>query len=309
MTMPRTVHLAIHLFARSVFFFVRKVTPRRLRNALKKRDERIKSATRAERKALAVKQHGTFGTAELVAHVRDMGVDPGSVVFAQGSLNDMYTFSGSPLDFLRALLATAGKGGTLLMPVYTRHYAMTPPPVFDVKTAPTYCGIVNEMLRRTPGAVRSMHPRHSICGVGPLAQGLLQGHETCEFADGVGSPFDRLRTRDDAFILTYGLPPTYCSFLHWVEDIDPSALPFRVHQKTAREFRVRDPEGNERAVPDYLKIRYISSLLELSGISSRLSPEVMIDASYKGVPMWIYPVKAFADELLALRDRGIIHYR
>jgi aminoglycoside 3-N-acetyltransferase len=277
---------------------------KRVRRWLNKHKGRQRQAA----KEAAIAQHGTFDAEELVAVLREAEVQEGSVLFVHCSFNDLYTFSGTSMDVLAALRILVGTSGTLLMPAYTSNAWSKPPRLFDVAREPTYTGLVNEIFRRTPGVIRSLHPRHSICGLGPLAKELLSGHEACVRADGPDSPFDRLRRREDARILTLGLPPGYVSILHWVEDLDPSKLPFRVHADEPITCQVRDMNGRIAMVQDWQYKKDVEARMDYERFSRYLSPSAMRHWTHKGVAFGLYDVKALAEELLVLRDRGITLY-
>ena len=176
--------------------------------------------------------------------LQGLGLDAGGVLLVQTSFNDLHSFAGRPAELLAALQALVGAQGTLVMPAYTEDRDSDPP--LELDTMPTYTGIVNELFRRTPGVLRSLHPRHSLCASGPLAAELLAGHDACLYADGPGSPFDRLRMRDDARILTLGLPRAFTSFLHWIEDFEPQRLPLAVHEPQPKCYRMRRPRWRRR---------------------------------------------------------------
>src|SRR5262249_10291369 len=137
-------------------------------------------------------------------------------------------YQGTPYELLSALRELAGPLGTLLMPSYSSNMSVIPCRPFDVLEEPTYTGLIPELFRREENAIRSLHPRHSICGLGPHANEVLAGHENCVYADGPDSPFERMR-RMDTQSLCLGLPPGFHSFTHWVEDIEPSKYPYKVH--------------------------------------------------------------------------------
>lgn len=278
---------------------------KRIRYRLNKREARQRKAS----KKAAIGQHGMFDGKELTAVLHEAGLPKGGVLFVHCSFNDLYTFAGTPIDILTALRRLVEPSGTLLMPAYTSKECSKPPLLFDVTREPTNTGVVNEIFRRSPGVTRSLHPRHSICGEGPMAEELLAGHELCVRADGPDSPFDRLRRRDDAHILTIGLPPGYVSILHWVEDLDPTRLPFPVHEDNPIPCRVRDTNGRIAVVLDRRVRKNVAVRVDFAGFSRYLSPNAMRYWKHKGVALGLYPVKTLAGELLALRDRGIIHYR
>jgi aminoglycoside 3-N-acetyltransferase len=183
------------LTPQSLKYRLSQLLPKVALEQLRKRYRRYVAAKRRSNRATELALHGSFGTDELLRVLRDLGITQGSVVFVQTSFNDLHTFAGRPIDLLNALRLLVGLEGTLLMPAYTTGTPNADGAPLVIETLPTYTGIVNELFRRSPGVTRSLHPRHSICGEGPLAASLLAGHERCLFADGPGSPFDRLRSR------------------------------------------------------------------------------------------------------------------
>ena len=174
---------------------------------------------------------------------RKAGIIENGVLFVQCSYNDLLTYRGTPYELLSALRELVGPQGTLLMPAFTTNMSDTPCRPFDVLREPTYTGIIPELFRREDGVVRSLHPRHSICGLGPYAAELLAGHEDCVYADGPGSPFDKIR-RINAQSLCLGLRPGFHSFVHWVEDIEPGKYPGKVHEGPF-ECSLRNADGEQ----------------------------------------------------------------
>lgn len=264
----------------------------------------------AKRKALkldTLAAYGKFGADELTRALRDLGIEEGDLLFVQCSFNDLYTFESSPMELIRALESAIGSSGTLFFPAYTNRES-TPSKPFNPLLDPTYTGIVSEIFRRSAGVVRSLHPRHSICGRGPLAEELLAGHELCSRADGLNSPLDRMRFLSNAKILTLGLPLGHISFLHWVEDFEPDKLPFAVCRAEAVDSSIEMPDGSVISIRDWQVRSDIAARLSLAPLFTQLSGNACNFTQYKGVSIGIYPMIPLAKELLALRDRGMIHY-
>ncbi len=49
-------------------------------------------------------------------------------------------------------------------------------PIFDHEKMPSNVGAISEAFRRSHGVVRSVHPPHSVCAMGPLAAELTADH-------------------------------------------------------------------------------------------------------------------------------------
>jgi aminoglycoside N3'-acetyltransferase len=275
---------------------------------LRKHQRKRAGRQRRQARDASIAKYGHVDAAELTAALRAIGIAPGCVLFVQTSINDMHTFSGRATDLLNALRGLVGPSGTLMMPAYTGEIPARAGMPLDAVHQPTYTGIVNELFRRSPGVVRSLHARHSICAEGPLATALLEGHERCVFADGPGSPLDRLRQRDDALILTIGLEPGFTSFLHWIEDYEPDKLPLRVHEPAARRYAVRHPDGRTVEVCDMHVRADVAARLDVQRIARELGPDEFRWVQHRGIDLGLYFVKPLSERLVSLRDKGIFHY-
>ena len=283
---------------------MRQLVPADTIKWLRRKRNNWQARQRARLRRTLTKRHGTFTAAQLVSFCRNAGIQKNGVLFVQCSYNDLVTYSGSPYELLCALKELVGPRGTLLMPAFTTNMSDTPCRLFDVQREPTYTGIIPELFRREDGVIRSLHPRHSMCGLGPLAAELLDGHEECVYADGRGSPFDRIR-KLNAQSLCLGMAPTpgRTAFIHWVEDIEPDKYPMKVHQGPF-DCLLRNAEGKEMRRPFYSRRPHLRNRGWL--IAKQLGPNAMDALELRGVPLCIYHWPAFADQLLALRDRGIV---
>jgi aminoglycoside N3'-acetyltransferase len=268
----------------------------------KRRAARLRAA-----KARAIATHGKVASAELAGVLRAAGVSAGDILFFQCSFNDLYTFEGSPVALLQLLRNLIGPSGTLLMPAYTHVSASRSQPFRPADDA-TYTGIVSEIFRRSPGVIRSLHPRHSICGVGPMAEHLLAQHQSCARADGPDSPFDRMRRLPESKILTLGMPRGCISFLHWVEDFEPEKLPLVVHRAAQITCSIEMPDGKLLPVQDLRARADAAARLSIDRLFQRVSADACRFMHFKGIAIGIYPMMQLARELLALRDDGVIHY-
>lgn len=297
---------------RSFAYHVVKFLPASVTAFLRKHKRKRAAQRRRQTRDAAIAEHGQVSVAELLVVLRELGINAGCTLFVQSSFNDLHTFSGRPVELLDALRALVGDTGTLLMPAYTVDSPLAADAVLDavvdVANLPTYTGILSELFRRTPGVLRSVHPRHSICALGPLAPALLAGHENCVYADGPDSPMDRLRQRDDALILTIGLEPGFTSFLHWIEDHEPDRFPLRVHEPAPKRYRVRHPDGRTIHVDDMQVRPEVAARINLPRIAGELGPEVLRWRRHRGIELGLYFVKPLSARLVALRDSGITHF-
>lgn len=123
------------------------------------------------------------------------GLRAGRTVVVHSSLSSFGHVEGGAGAVIDALLSVLGPEGTLCMPAltYGPYTPANPPPLFDPGTARTIVGRIPEVFRRRAGALRSLHPTHSVAGVGPAAAALLEGHQASQTPCGPDSPWGKLR--------------------------------------------------------------------------------------------------------------------
>ena len=153
----------------------------------------------------------------LVKDLLALGVKPGATLMVHASLKSLGAESGGAAGVVDALLAALGEKGTLLMPALS--YATVTPdhPVFDVRATPSCVGWLPEYFRTRPGTLRSVHPTHSVCGVGRRAEDLLSRHSLDTTPVGENSPFTQLpRVGAQILFIGCGLGPN--TTMHGVEE-------------------------------------------------------------------------------------------
>lgn len=150
--------------------------------------------------------------------LRAAGVRPGGVVVVHSSLKSLGRVPGGPETVVRGLLDALGPEGTLLMPALSYATVGADNPVFDVLETPSCVGAIPEHFRTRPGTLRSVSPTHSVCGVGPEAERLLERHRLDETPGGPNSPFRALRDVGGQIVmLGCGLAPN--TSMHAVEEV------------------------------------------------------------------------------------------
>ena len=149
--------------------------------------------------------------------LRSLGVQPGGVLLVHSSLKSMGRVPGGPESVIQGLLGALGETGTLLMPALSYLTVTTQNPVFDVRSTPSCVGAIPEYFRKRPGTLRSIHPTHSVCGVGPAAEDLLADHLQDSTPCGPNSPFHRLPAfKGQILMLGCGLRPN--TSMHAIEE-------------------------------------------------------------------------------------------
>jgi aminoglycoside 3-N-acetyltransferase len=112
--------------------------------------------------------------ADIVRALRAAGVARGMTLVAHTSLSRFGYISGGPATVVDALLEAVGSRGTLLMPTHSNSVLGAPP--YRREHSPARTGAIAETFRTRPGVTRSVHPTHSVAGLGPAAADLLAAH-------------------------------------------------------------------------------------------------------------------------------------
>ena len=173
----------------------------------------------------------------LIRQLGDLGVRPGATVLVHSSFKALGCRDLSPAQVIDALLQAVGAAGNLLMPALS--YAQQPPEVHDTRATPSNVGIIPETFRRRAGTLRSLHPTHSICGVGPDVAALFADHALDTTPCGPHSPLHKLADVGGMILmLGCGLRPN--TSMHAIEELHPPVYLFG----DEREYVITDAAGN-----------------------------------------------------------------
>jgi len=137
---------------------------------------------------------------------------------------------------------------TVVFPTFTFSYGNKED--FDVRTTPTKMGMLNEYVRKLPGAVRSVDPMMSVVVFGRNKELL---NVTGVKSLGAGSIFDNLHHTDDVRFLFLGTRLGMCgTHMHYVEEM------LRVPYRYDMDFygHVTDYNGNTYEDHRILYVKY-----------------------------------------------------
>jgi aminoglycoside 3-N-acetyltransferase len=204
-----------------------------------------KRLQRSARSAYITRFHA-FTPADFLSALQGLGVQSGDVLCVHSSFEQFLGFRGGIADALRSLQESVGPEGGLVMPTqpfrrtaaeYVRKH-----PVTDLARAPSLMGFMTEILRRTPGAVRSINPTHPVAAWGARGISLI-GHDwEARTPCGQGTAYHRMLDVDAKIVmLGTGLQPM--TFYHCVEELIEPLMP--ASPFTAEEFTLqsRDATG------------------------------------------------------------------
>jgi aminoglycoside 3-N-acetyltransferase len=160
----------------------------------------------------------------LAAALLAAGLRPGGTALVHSSLSSLGYLPGGAETVVRGLLEALGAEGTLLVPALSYAHVHPGQPVFDARRTPANIGAVPEHFRTRRGSRRSLHPTHSVCGIGPQAEWILAEHHLDRTPCGPHSPFRRLFLAGGQVVfLGCGMRPN--TSMHGVEErVEPPYL-------------------------------------------------------------------------------------
>ena len=153
---------------------------------------------------------------DIVAGLRELGLIPGDKVLVHSSVAAVGPVEGGPEAVIDALLEAVGPEGLVVVPTFAS------PRPFDRRSSPTGLGVLPDLFWRRPGAVRSLHPTHSVAAIGRGAEALLRGHEQAPTAYAEGTPYHALALTGGK-ILLLGVDQDRNTTLHAAEALAKAA--------------------------------------------------------------------------------------
>lgn len=187
-----------------------------------------------------------FNSSQLLELLRRLGVQPGDVVCVHSAFDQFLGFQGHVGDALKVLQQAVGDEGGLMMP--TQPFASTAidyvrkHPVTDIARAPSTVGMITEILRRTPGAVRSINPTHPVALWGQRGVKLADRDWEAGTPCGRGTAYHRL-IDEDARILMMGTGLQPMTFYHCLEELIEPQMPFSPFTSEVFELKSKNRAG------------------------------------------------------------------
>lgn len=155
---------------------------------------------------------------KMIEDFQKLGLQQGSVVLVHSSLRSLGKVEGGAESVIQALLTVLGEDSTLLMPALSYKTVTPSHPHFNVSETPSCVGALTEYFRKRDGTLRSIHPTHSVCGVGKLAQEILANHINDSTPCGTNSPFHKL-PHYNGYVLFIGCGLRPNTSMHAVEEL------------------------------------------------------------------------------------------
>lgn len=179
---------------------------------------------------------------ELVRDIGAFGIQKGDTILVHSSMKSLGgEVDGGYAAVIDAFLAALGPNGTLMMPALSYETVTKQHPYFSVRKTPTCVGKLTEAFRTTPGVLRSVHPTHSVCAAGKLAEELTKDHILDRTPVGPNSPFRRMMAYGGK-ILMLGCGLAHNTFMHGVEQ--EAGVPYCLSPQTI-DFTCELADGTE----------------------------------------------------------------
>jgi hypothetical protein len=216
-------------------------------------------------------------------------------------------YSGAVSELVAELMAFCGPNRTLAMPAFILGAPKYDPikyyrtHKFDVRRSISEMGLATEVFRRKPGVKRSLHPTHSVCALGPLADELTATHHLGT-ALGKNSPFE-VMARKRTVVIGIGVE-YYRSLTQAKSAIELMGDDFPVESvKETVNVRMIDASGAENSYP--LTVKTFNRSFRGIILRSLMSPSELMERRFHGVPLWKTSAPRVMECLSEAMSRGI----
>lgn len=172
------------------------------------------------------------------------GIRPGDELLIHSSFKSLGGVEGGIETLIEAIISYLGDRGTLLMPALSFATVNNPESnfTFDILNTPSCVGAVTEVFRKHGGALRSMHPTHSVAALGYRQREYTEGHYLDNTPVGEHSPFYLLSQRGGK-VLMLGCGTGSNTSVHGIEQM--ARVPY-VLSDEPREYTLIDAAGVAR---------------------------------------------------------------
>jgi len=234
----------------------------------------------------------------LVEQIRNTGIKSGDILLVHSSFKSLGV--PDPEEFILALLEALGADGTLLMPSLS--YQQEPPPVHRTNTTPSCVGFLSEYFRKRAGTVRSLHPTHSVCGIGYQVHELLDTHRNDSTPCGQHSPFNKLFYQGGKILMIgCGLRPN--TSMHAIEEyVQPSYL-----FGAPMDYLITDAQGHTFN-KTYLTHNFKGYVQRYDRVRDTLGDEGLQTGVIGQAPVHLLDCEILFEKALAALRKNPLHY-
>ena len=139
------------------------------------------------------------------------------------------------------------RNGNLVMPTMTWRTVTPDNPVWDEIETPSHTGVLTEVFRTRYATRRSIHPTHSVAGLGPAVDMLLSRHQVDDTPVSENSPYGLMRDYE-TYILAIGVGLEAVTAIHLPEETIAEDVYVRPPE-TSVVYSCRDRHSTVHKVP------------------------------------------------------------
>lgn len=153
--------------------------------------------------------------AQLAHDFRSIGIHDGDTIMVHASLRAVGPVEGRAEGLISTLFSVLGDQGTLM--AYVDFEPTNDIPYFDPQHSPARSdhGVLAEIIRTWPGAIRSLNPGASMTAIGACGAWLCNAHPM-NYGYGLGSPLAKL-VEIGGKVLLLGSDFDHVTILHYAE--------------------------------------------------------------------------------------------
>jgi hypothetical protein len=258
--------------------------------------------------------YGTVNDEEIFNNVLQNLDGKFDILMIHSSLNDMIPMYTGSLNKLLLIILTYCKQNniTLAMPTFfsgsnweAKEYYENGKHIFNVGKTFSQMGMLSELFRRTPNVKRSIHPTHSICAFGPLADQLTKNHHKADTTFGEGTPFGEV-LKFRTIILGIGTKsPQPLTQVNAVPDIMKSEFPITLYSDIIPVTCVDEMGIN---IIYHLRIRKREFMIDRKTVKKIVRSRVM-EWTYKGIPFLLTQADVVTEAIIEAAKNGQTIYK
>lgn len=177
--------------------------------------------------------------------LRKLGIPRDSALLVHSAFRQLGREGLTP-DFAIEDLMGHMAAGTLLLPTMSWRFVKPAQPCFSEIDTPSNTGILTEEFRTRFATARSIHPTHSVAGLGREVGTFLDEHHLDATPCSPRSPFGKLVTAD-GWVLMLGIGFDCCTGVHHGEEVVAPDL-YLKPESQAETYTCVDRHGTEHQV-------------------------------------------------------------
>jgi aminoglycoside 3-N-acetyltransferase len=220
---------------------------------------------------LELKQHNEITQLQLENQLKKIGINDGDLVMVHSSLRAVGKIKGGGEKgggetLITALTKVLGENGTLV--AYVDFEPTESIPYFDINKSPASkdYGVLVELIRSNPLAVRSKNPGGSMSAIGKDANWMCADHDY-QYGYGSNSPLGKIYQKNGK-ILLLGSDLDQVTILHYAESIAniPNKRVIKYQQEVLIDDKIQSIEIEEydtsKPILDQMSERYFEEIVK-----------------------------------------------